>query len=317
MALEPELKPILDREKHKRDFDKHFSEVEILLKDITNYGSNLIPRCFASSKRNLEDAIIIGTLLKQVVAMVDAAEVLISNSALYSSHLQARAGFEASLYIDWILKSDTEKKAKYFYVSNLREDKLWALRVMGTSPDQAKFDQIIDEMDLQLEEDTDEIKKEAERQIAEIDRILSSPAFNDINIHIQNYKDQKGLDYEPSWYSALGLSSIRKIAIDVGRLPEYHFFYSLTSEVMHSSRYRHHMGFKDGRLIFEPIRCLKGIKTLINFIFSCTMGTYMKILEHYRPDELPALRRKYDKDWRNPFLTVKSVQYSVDDSQTI
>jgi hypothetical protein len=128
MVLEPEFKTIIDREKHKRDFDEHFTEVETLLRDIANYGSNLIPRCFVSSKRKLEDAIIIGTLLKQVVAMVDAAELLISNAALYSSHLQARAGFEASLFIDWIIKNDTEKKAKYFYVSNLRGDKLWAQR---------------------------------------------------------------------------------------------------------------------------------------------------------------------------------------------
>jgi hypothetical protein len=317
VAFEPEFKPILDRGKHKHDFDEHFLEVESLLKDITNYGSNLIPRCFASSKRNLEDTIIIGTLLKQVVAMVDAAEILISNAALYSSHLQARAGFEASLYIDWILKSDTEKKAKYFYVSNLREDKLWAQRMAGTSPDQAKFEPIIEEMGFHLVEDADEMSKKAKKQIAEIDEILSGTSFKDINIHVQHYKDQKRLDYEPSWYSPLGISSVRKIAIDVGRLMEYVIYYSLTSEIMHSSRYHHHMGFKDGKLIFEPIRCLKEIKNLINFIFSCTMGTYMKILKHYRPDELPAFGRKYIEDWRKPFLTVKSVQYAVEDSQTI
>jgi hypothetical protein len=317
MGLEPEFKPILDRGKHKCDFDKHFSEVEILLKDITNYGSNLIPRCFASSKRNLEDTIIIGTLLKQVVAMVDAAEILISNAALYSSHLQARSGFEASLYIDWILKSDTEKKAKYYYVSNLRQDKLWAHRMAGTSQDQAKFEPIIEEIGFNLLENADEMKKKAEEQISKIDKILSESSFKDINIDIEHYKDQKRLDYEPSWYSPLGIYSVRKIAIDVGRLMEYVTFYSLTSEIMHSSRYRHHMEFKDGKLIFEPIRCLTGIKTLINFIFSCTIGTYMKILKHYRPDELNALGRKYFEDWRTSFLTVKSVQYSVEDSQII
>lgn len=317
MGLEPEFKPILNREKHKRDFDKHFSEVGILLKDITNYGSNLIPRCFSSSKRNLEDTIIIGTLLKQVVAMVDAADLLISNSALHSSHLQARAAFEASLYIEWIIKSDTEKKANYFYVSNLREDKLWALRVTGKSPDQKKFEQIFEEVGLQLEEEVHVMKKEAEKQNTEIDQILSAPPFKDINIHIQNYKDQRRLDYEPPWYSPLGVSSIRKIAIDVGRLPEYQIFYSLTSKIMHSSRYRHHIRFIDDKIIFGPIRCLKGIKDLMNFIVSCTLRTYMIILKHYRPDEWPALRRKFDEDWKKPFSTIKSVRYSVEDSLTI
>jgi hypothetical protein len=177
-------------------------------------------------------------------------------------------------------------------------------RSVGISPDQVKFDQIITGIDLKFEDDIDEVREKAEHQICEIDRILSSSAFNDINNHIQRYKNEKRMDYEPSWYSPLG-SSVRKVAIDVGRLPEYYFFYSLTSEVMHSSRYSHHMIFKGGRLIFEPIRSLNGIKTLINFIFSCTLWTYMKILKYYRPDELPALVRKYVEDWRNPFLTVK------------
>ncbi len=190
MTFEQEFKPILDREKHKNDFDKHFPEIESLLKDIVNYGSNLIVRCFQSSNRNLEDVIIIGTLLKQVVAMVDASELLISNAALYSSNLQARALLEASLYIDWIIKSDTEIRTKYYYVSNLREDRLWAQRAAGASPDQVTFDQLIKDMGLRLEVEPDEMKKEAERKIIEIDKILSQPAFNDINIKIQNHNDQ-------------------------------------------------------------------------------------------------------------------------------
>ena len=84
----------------------------------------MIPRCFGTCERKIEDAIIIGALLRQVITMVDAAEVLISNAAVYPSQLQARAGFEASAYIDWIIKEDTEKRAKYFYVANLRKDKL-------------------------------------------------------------------------------------------------------------------------------------------------------------------------------------------------
>ena len=317
MALEPEFKPILDREKHKRDFDEHFSEVESLLKDITNYGSNLIIRCFASSDRDLKDSIIIGTFLKQVVAMIDAAEILISNAALYSSHLQLRAGFEASLFIDWILKDDTHKKARYFYVSNLRENKLWAMRTTGASPHQVQFDQIAQEINLQLEGNIDEIKTEAERQIAEIDRVLSGPSFCDINNHIQKYKDKNKLRYEPSWYTPLGVS-IRKIATDVGRLPQYEFIYSHTSTIMHSTKYSHHIQFGNGKLTFEPIRSLKEIKNAVTFIVGCTLWTYKTILTYYRPEEMQAFVRKYVDDWRNAFLSIKSVEYSTSlDSPTV
>jgi len=316
MTTESEYEAILDRKKHKQDFDEHFADVKKLLQDIVNYGSNLMPRCFVSSERKLEDAIIIGVLLRQVVAMVDAAEVLISNAAVYSSQLQARAGFEASIYIEWILKRDTEKKAKYFYVSNLRKDKLWAQRTTGESPDQSQFDEMAQELSSQFIEKTDEMKEEAKNQIEEIDQLLASTIYNDINNEFQIYKNNRGLPYEPSWYAPLGIPSVRQMAIDVGRLPEYEFFYSLTSEVMHSSRYRHHIQFSEGKLIFEPIRSLKGIKMLINFIVACTLRTYMNILKHYRHGELPAFSRKYVEDWRIAFRSVKSVRYSPGSEST-
>ena len=156
------------------------------------------------------------------------------------------------------------------------------------------------------------MKKEAERQIGEIDKILSQTPFNDINIQIQSYKNQKRLDYEPSWYAPLGVTSVRKMAIDLGRLPEYTFFYSLTSQVMHSSRYRHHIKFDKGKITFEPIRCLKGIYTLINLIVAFVLRTYIAVLEHYRPDELAAFKRRYFENWRTAFRNVKSVRYAID-----
>ncbi len=41
------------------------------LQDLANYGSNLIPRCYASSKRTLADTVLIASLLKHVVCMLD------------------------------------------------------------------------------------------------------------------------------------------------------------------------------------------------------------------------------------------------------
>lgn len=309
MGLEYEYSAILDRNKHIKDFDDNFSDIKTLLTDMANYGSNLIPRCFGTCNQKLEDAIIIGALLRQVVTMVDAAEVLISNAAVYSSQLQARAGFEASVYIEWILKEDTEKRSKYFYVANLRKDKLWAQRTIGESPDQGQFDEMARELSADLVKKPDEMKMEAEKQIEDIERILSGPSFVAINNDFQEYKERRRLPYEPTWYSPLGISSVRQMAINVLRLPEYEFFYSLTSEVMHSSRYRHHIQFGNGRLTFEPIRNLKGINTLINFMVACTLRTYMNILRHYRPGEIPAFRKKYTEDWRTAFRNVKSVTY--------
>jgi len=268
MPLEKEYDAILDRNQHKKDFETHFADAGILLKDLVNYGSNLIPRCFTSSERKLKDAIIIGAFLKQVVSMADGAEIQISNAALYSANLQIRAGFEASICIDWLIQEDTENKAKYFYVSNLRKDKLWAQRVTGESPDQQAFETITKELNESLLIQPDEIKEEAKKRIQDIDNLLSRDTYKDINDKFQGYISRRKISYEPSWFNVYGVQSVRQMANKVKRLPEYEFLYSITSEVMHASSYRHHFQIKKDELVFIPIRYLKEIKTLINFVVS-------------------------------------------------
>lgn len=105
-----------------------------MLRDVVVYGSILVPNAFAASPRQMEDIMVVGVLLHQVVTMVDAFEVLLPQAALRASHLQARACLEASWYVDWILKQKSEERAKYYYVSCLRQQREFALSaVKGTA----------------------------------------------------------------------------------------------------------------------------------------------------------------------------------------
>ena len=96
-----------------------------LLRDLANYGSHLIPRAYSSSGKTLADAVLMGILLRQLVAMIDAIEILLCRSAVHAATLQLRAMFEASVYIDWMLAGDRENKAAYYYVHNLLRLRLW------------------------------------------------------------------------------------------------------------------------------------------------------------------------------------------------
>ena len=75
---EKEFKSIIDRERHEKDAKQYLSKNINFLTDLVNYGSNLIPRAYDSSNKRLEDIIVIAVLLKQVISMIDAIEVLIS-----------------------------------------------------------------------------------------------------------------------------------------------------------------------------------------------------------------------------------------------
>ena len=124
---------------HISDAKTHYHDILEVMGDMSNYGSNLIPRCFTISKRGLDDAIVLGIFLKQSVSMFDAIEILLSNAAVYPSHLQERVLFEVSIYLEWMLKDNTLEKAKYYYVANLRQERLWALRTQDASEENNAF----------------------------------------------------------------------------------------------------------------------------------------------------------------------------------
>jgi len=77
-------KGLLDDEAATAVVYKQLNTWTALLRDLANYGSNLIPRAYSSSGKTLGDAIVIGVLLRQVIAMVDAIEILLCRSAVHT-----------------------------------------------------------------------------------------------------------------------------------------------------------------------------------------------------------------------------------------
>jgi len=312
---EKEFKLIIDRERHEKDAKQYLSKHINFLIDLVNYGSNLIPRVYGSSNKKLEDIIVIAVLLKQVISMIDAIEVLISKGAVSAAHLQARAAFEASLYIDWILQEESEKKARYYYISNLRNQRLWALRFKTGTAEERIFSEAFEHIEQYTKtNDTEDLEKQAEEEISKIDTLLSKPSWNEISNEFEKTKNKK-TGAERDWYKLLGITSIRQLAKEVGRLGEYDLFYSRSSEVMHGTAYKDHIQFGKGTITFEPVRQLKDINLILRFITLTVIACYVSILKHYRYGELTHFRRKYTQDWRQEFLNIPFISYTSQTKQ--
>lgn len=309
---EKEFKLIIDREKQEKDVQQHFSKHLELLVDLVNYGSNLVPRVFDSSNKKLEDIIVILVLLKQVISMTDAVEVLVSKGAVTQANLQARAAFEASLYIDWISKGDKEKKAKYYYVSNLRGQRLWALRFQIGTKEKEIFAKQLKDLEEHLKpDDLSNLEKQAGEELVRIESFLNKPNWANINNEFEQKKNKK-TSAEVYWYRLFGINSIRQLAEKVERLGEYNLFYSRGSEVTHAVSYRDHVQFLKKGVVFEPIRQLRDIQFVLRFITITVITTYISILKQYRYGELTSFIRKYRNDWRETFLNIPTVSYTQD-----
>lgn len=299
---------ILDRAAVRALVEEHFSDQVALLQDLADYGSNLVVRAFESSPKQMADVIICGVLLKQIVAMIDALEVLLSAGCGHAAFLPARTAFEASLYADWIMKGDSERRATRYLVGNYRDERLWAARATPGTDEEKSMNQVTAFLGFNVHTSRPTLASDAAKHLAEVNRILNQARLKPIDMEFQSARGKRKRD--PEWYELDGLTSIRAVAEKVGRLPEYTFFYAKGSQVAHTGTHKDHIRFGKGELRFIPIRHLANVSMILNYACSCALSTYKKILERYRPGELLAFRKKYTENWRQPFQTIKDAKYN-------
>jgi hypothetical protein len=310
--METEYKKLIDRDKYEKDAKVHYAKQLELLEDLVNYGSWLIPRAFDASEKRLKDIVIIGVLLKQVVAMLDALEILVRSGSVHAAHLQLRAMFEASLYLDWIIQDDSEERASYYYVSDIRRQLLWALRILEGTSEQKVFSTDMADFARVFDLKSPELQALAKTNLMTLDQRLKEKRFCAVNEKIARTRG-KG-KFEPSWYRALGKQSLGSIAKDVGRFPEYTVIYEQGSLVAHGSSYRDHVEFKGkGNVAFKPLRWLDSADYLIRVSTSIVLGTYLSVLRRYRKGELTNFGKKYIDSWRGPFQHIPTVKYELSD----
>lgn len=237
---------ILNREESRAVVEEHFAKQIDLLRDLANYGSNLIVRAFNSSEKKMVEVVVCGVLLKQIVAMVDAVEVLLASGCNHASFLPARAALESSLYLDWILADNSERRATCYIVSTLRDKRLWAERVVPGTIEEAAFTQIAKTLGLDIYASRPTLAHDAQSHLAEIHRILAQPELQAIDQEFAAKRKKRKCD--PAWYELDGLKSIRQLADAVGRLAEYEFFYSKGSQVTHTGSYNDHIRISMAKL---------------------------------------------------------------------
>lgn len=298
---------LLGGEEAKKNVEEHFKDQIKLLSDLTDYGSNLILRAFDSSKKELPDIVICGVLLKQVVSMFAAVQSLVEAGMVHAAFLPARAAFEASIYSDWIMFSDTDRKALCYIVSNVRNERLWALRAIKGTPEEITFDPIPKSIGLDINNEPN-LRNNAEKSLIEINSILALPKFKEINKEFDQRKGKRKIDLK--WYKIAGIQSIRQIAEAVGRIAEYETFYSKGSSISHSASFRDQIVFGDNSVNFISIYHLEGIDFLFSFVFAIAFQSYQNILRYYRPTELPRFLKKYLEEWRKAYRSIKSVEYT-------
>jgi hypothetical protein len=307
------LSTILDRDEPVQNVRDHFCDQLEVMRDVVNYGSNLIPRCFESSPKGVADVVVIVALLKQLVAMLDGVELHVSNAAVLASYVSLRALYETHLYVSWVLRSDTDTRARHYYVWSLRQRRKWDSRVIPGTKEHANFQHALQHLPIfqsaspNDQQRVEQFQHEATQDVAQIDQLLNSPSYKAINDGFDNYWNRP---YDPPWHAPCGVQSIRALAEKLGLLHEYEVLYSSLSSVTHSSCFKQHVAVQGNSIVFEPIRYLESIDFVLNLAFSTSFRVYRQVLQFYRPGEVENFNRKYIEEWREAFTTIRRVSYT-------
>ncbi len=282
----------------------HFAPQIEMLTQMTNYASNLIPRAYSSSKKQMLDITVCYGLLKQFATMLDAVDVLVRAGAIQAAFGPARAAFEASLYIEWMLISDGEKKAMYYFVGNMRQERIWGLRAVKEGAESNNFLREMRELGADIFAQQPSLDDEGARHVREVDAILGRKEFSDANAAFNEYAANVRRSVEPKWYQVLGVKSVRAMARELQRLPDYIIYDGTGPQVAHASSCKGHFNFARRGANARPIRDITSINTVLTFAATTALLVFHRVLGFYRNDELPAFARQYGTEWRRAFTSI-------------
>lgn len=268
---------------------------------ILRYAADLLLRALRTSHDSLEDLVVIGTVFRQVIVAADGCLVCARAGAIQAAMLHTRAEFEASMALQWILERGKQHWARQFYVCSLRQMRSWANQhVPGT--DEFKARELAWSGIADPPAPTAEQSRDASESVSEIERLLAREEYSVINDAFEREawigKGAKKRRREVNWYQPGGVTTIGAMARALNREAEYASLYRYASYFVHGSLTENHFVVRDSYASIEPIRYPKQFATAFNGTFMDVVQALVRITGEYREGELPALRARYDGDWK-------------------
>ena len=273
-----------------------FKEKIDLINQLVDYGTNLLIRAFISSPRDITAICLILVQFRQFLVHLDGVSVLLNSGNCGSVTLQLRTLLELSITIQWMFDSDTIVKAKHLYVANMRQRRRWSSIAISGSPEAVKHADAASKLTLsqeQIEGLTDEV--------AQIDKILSTPKLSSINSKYDTNFLKRGFDN--NWYEVYGANtstkrSIKRIAEEIGRLKEYNYIYSSFSNVTHGSDMWRSIFFGKENMTIFPIREPQHLPKDAQLAATLALGVFKMIIKCYRAAEEETFNQHYLEQWR-------------------
>jgi hypothetical protein len=286
---------VLDARQAVADVHHYFGASLDVLRELVDYATNLKVRIHSMGVGDTDRVAAVAVLYHRIIALLDSSELLLRVGQVYGTRLEARALLEASWNLEWMLMADVHRRARQFYVLDLRRR---IAEMERSIPGHASYEALklmVDATDLVGKE---RLLSVTEDEIADVkgeitkfrNHINEIPEFRTVSQEIDKRKKLSDV----KWFQLFGgPSDHRALAKQLGYEYEYEVFYRLDSNAVHGAWVQDHISIKNDIARSVPIRGLRDFGRVADVVWTAGFRSTEKVISHFRPGELPAFVNQF------------------------
>ncbi|MFA6165467.1 MAG: DUF5677 domain-containing protein [Gemmatimonadaceae bacterium] len=284
----------------KADVERLFGEQLRVGAEIVAECSNLLLRAFQSSEARLVDIVALGHFYRALVVAADGCLICLQSGAAEQALLHTRKAFEAGLQLQWLLRSDSDSRARRFYTWHLREERSWYLRAI---PGSVEHEEHKKAWEAQGDAGPPLDPIENQSLVDEINNVLAKEDYREANALFdaaREAKSNKGRrPTDPLWFSVGdgAQPTLAALATSIGRRTDYRTTYRYLSYATHSSSLASSARIRDAVIRIEHVRIPRHFSTAFIFAFAEWLHRSLEICEMYRPGEGVAFATRLRDQW--------------------
>lgn len=290
---------LLNRPHAEASVRELFGDPLDVLRELIDEATHLQVRAMTTSARGTADVVILGTFFSRTIKLLDSIEVLSRAGQAYGARIPLRVLLEGAWGLEWMLKSDTTRRGRQYYVVDQRN-----LIAENESfiPGTRAYERFCRDVDpgKRSELIPADFEERARAEVKRLrDHILSEPELSEINDEIDKHKKS-----DVRWFQLYGgPASYRDLAQALGRGEEYQMSYAGLSHAVHGSARQDHVYVeRSGLARLVNIRAIDNLTNVLDLTWILALRTYRLVLMHYRPGEFPAFRSRFFVDDESRFV---------------
>jgi uncharacterized protein DUF5677 len=275
-----------------------------VLAEVADYGALLFERLLLAKREDeVKDqrlALVCPYLM--LIEMLDGVEVLLSSAACIPARLPLRTAFEAMLTIDFMLETDTQRRALAWVLCDIHR----RIRLYETHDPKTDAGR-----EFQRDYENDALARgpqptvDSGQPVAKLRTMFALPQYVGIESEFQRLRSARR-GRPPHWYNLFGgPRDLRGLAQRCNKAAQYGVLYRTWSGTAHADDlYRQIVRSKNPGLSLRVLRDPSELSTMAGLAISFFMDATRKLLEHYLPAELPAWRAWYVGRVQEPYSSL-------------